>query len=266
MAKNLQRWAKGYAERGAYVFPCHLDKSPITAHGFKDASRDPQQIQRWWVEHPDASIGVACGASRWFVLDVDADKGGFDSFAQLQHDNLLTPDDLATFTTRTGSGGYHVVWTMPDGVTLGNSAGKLGKGLDTRGEGGYVIVPPSDHPSGNAYKMEINKPPQPMPQSLIDLLIPPVALPGTTGTPITIPSNLSRTLQRSYERVANAAQGTRNDTLNRASFYLFHLVREGKLAEGEVRETLEAAAIRAGLERRETAATIQSAYRGAMTQ
>ncbi len=233
----------------------------MTPHGFKDARRDAESIRQWWTQAPDASIGIACGASHWFVLDIDADKGGFESFANLRTRNIITPDDLDTFTTRTGSGGMHIVWTMPEGVTFGNSAGKLGAGLDTRGEGGYIIVPPSDHPSGNKYAIERNHAPRPLPPLLAELL---TEKPIAPTAPLTIPHNLNRTLQRSYERVANASQGGRNDTLNRAGFYLFHLVRDGQLSESEVRDTLYAAAVRAGLAERETLATIQSAYRGAM--
>lgn len=235
----------------------------MTPHGFKDASQDRATIKAWWAQYPEASIGAACGASRWFVLDVDADKGGFESFTQLQIDDVLTAEDLFTFTTRTGSGGYHFVWTMPEGVTLGNTAGKLGVGLDTRGEGGYIILPPSDHPSGNKYAVEINKPPKPMPLSLLALLTDTPT--PTAPAPLVVPKNLSRTLQRSYERVANAPEGARNDTLNRAAFYLFQLVRDGNLTnESEVRDILTHAGMRAGLAQRETLATIQSAYRGAM--
>lgn len=255
----LVRFAEGYAKLGAYVFPCALNKQPLTPHGFKDATLDLSQIRKWWNQTPEASIGVACGASRWFVLDIDADKGGFESFVELQQADVLTAEDLATFTTRTGSGGLHIVWTLPEGVHLGNSAGKLGKGLDTRGEGGYIIVPPSDHPSGNKYAIELNKRPRALPMTLLNLL---TEAPLPTPKEIVPPKFVSRVMQRTYERVANAAQGTRNDTLNKAGFYLFHLVKDGQLSESDVRETLYAAALRAGLEQRETLATINSAYRG----
>jgi hypothetical protein len=135
-------------------------------------------------------------------------------------------------------------------------------GLDIRGVGGYIIAPPSGHPSGNLYQIEINSKPKPAPARLVDLLT--VKEPTTPGGPVMIPKNLDRTLQRSYERVANASQGTRNQTLNNASFYLFGLVREQKLADDEVKETMRAAGLRAGLDEREIQATLTSAWRGAM--
>jgi hypothetical protein len=258
---ELIKHASGYAKLGCFVFPCALDKKPLTPHGFKDATNDRAIVRAWWTEHPQASIGIACGATCWLVLDVDADKGGFESFAELRDREILTPGDLDTFTTRTGGGGMHIVWLQPAGVPLGNSAGKLGPGLDTRGEGGYIIAPPSGHPSGNLYQIEINSKPKPAPARLVDLLT--VKEPTPSG-PVMIPKNLDRTLQRSYERVANASQGTRNQTLNNASFYLFGLVREQKLADGDVKETMRAAGLRAGLDEREIQATLTSAWRGAM--
>ena len=259
---ELIKHASGYAKLGVFVFPCNLDKTPMTPHGFKDATNDRAQVRAWWTERPEASIGIACGASGWLVLDIDADKGGFESYAELRDKDIITPADLDTFTSRTGGGGMHIVWQQPQGVLIGNSAGKLGKGLDIRGDGGYIIAPPSPHPSGTAYQIERNARPRPAPGRLVELLLAAPSIPTSEG--IVIPKNLSRTLQRSYERVANASQGTRNDTLNKAAFYLFGLVREQQLAHEEVRETMYAAGLRAGLKDNEIRATLTSAWRGAM--
>jgi hypothetical protein len=258
---DLIKHASGYAKLGCYVFPCHPDKTPMTPHGFKDATNDRTVVRAWWSEHPTASIGIACGATGWLVVDIDPDKGGFESFDALREQEVITHDDLDTFTTRTGGGGMHIVYLQPQGVMIGNSAGKLGKGLDVRGDGGYIIAPPSGHPSGNLYQIEINTKPIPAPERLVELL---TVREPSAPVALVIPKNLSRTLQRSYERVANATQGTRNETLNKASFYLFGLVREQQLADGEVRETMYAAGLRAGLDEREIQATLTSAWRGAM--
>jgi hypothetical protein len=263
MEQELIKHASGYAKLGCFVFPCHLDKTPMTPHGFKDATNDRAIVRAWWTEHPQASIGIACGASGWLVLDIDIDEDtdGFESFDVLREKEIVTHDDLDTFTTRTGGGGMQIVWLQPEGVKIGNSAGKLGKGLDTRGEGGYIIAPPSGHPSGNLYQIEINSKPRPAPARLVELLTVRETLPSG---PVTLPKNPSRTLQRSYERVANATQGTRNETLNKASFYLFGLVKEQQLAHDDVKETMRAAGLRAGLAENEVQATLTSAWRGAM--
>jgi len=74
------------------------------------------------------------------VLDVDADDGGLGSLAKLERAGAPVPK---TARTRTGGGGIHLFFRYPRGTEIRNSAGLLGPGLDVRGEGGYVVVPPS---------------------------------------------------------------------------------------------------------------------------
>ena len=84
--------ALAYAERGCHVFPCVPGaKRPLVGGGFKAATLDPEQIRRWWTEHPDANIGIATGSiSNLVVIDIDAPKkdkperDGFRSFEQLK--------------------------------------------------------------------------------------------------------------------------------------------------------------------------------------
>lgn len=260
---ELSKWALRYAAIGWFVFPLAVaSKHPITPNGFKDATTDAAQIRAWWNAEPQANIGVACGASNLAVIDLDGDAGR--ARWQMIVDSLGLAESKCAVQV-TGGGGMHRVYGQGS-ERVRNTAKKLGEGIDTRGDGGYIVVAPSIHPNGTPYTWEQGKTPNlgydVLPQVIMELLREVVAKPSMT--PIELPANLSRTLQRTYERVANAAQGCRNDTLNRAGFYLFHLVREGQLNEGEAREVLESAAIRAGLEQRETMATINSAYRGAM--
>ena len=67
--------ALGYAAQGLYVFPIKpRGKTPLTNHGFKDASTDPEQIRAWWTRWPDANIGITTGkASGFWVLDLDGE-------------------------------------------------------------------------------------------------------------------------------------------------------------------------------------------------
>lgn len=255
---NLLDYAIAYAKKNIFVFPCRLDKKPITAHGFQDATTDLEQVRAWWTAQPQASIGVACGASGWVVLDIDADKGGYQSFDVLFEQGIVEPDDLYTMTNLTGGGGMHIIWKAPEGVNLSNSAGKLGKGLDIRANGGYIIAPPSGHPSGNRYAFKLLCSVKPCPPKLVTLL--------TTVTPPTPPTSLAapapqhadRILQRAYERIANANEGMRNETINKAAWYLFGLVAEGKLNESEARTVIEMGAQRCGYPQRETLAVIRS--------
>jgi hypothetical protein len=180
-----------YAEEFCFaVFPCHWiaqlgacscgkakcespGKHPLTRNGFKDASKDAGQIRAWWERWPDANIGIATGATSCIVvLDVDPRHGGDQSLAALEAEHGKLPD---TPLVLTGGGGSHIYFQMPAGVEIHNSAGGLGPGLDIRGEGGYVIAPPSRHISGVEYSWKEGhrigeKPVAVLPSALIDRL------------------------------------------------------------------------------------------------
>lgn len=154
-SNKLRRSAVWYAKFGWAVFPLKpREKVPMTANGFKDASKEVAQIMRWWNQWPDANIGIATGAlSGFWVLDVDKDHGGYDTLEKLLNDYTpfeRTPESL------TGAGGNHVLFTMPDFDIRNNAGTKLGQGLDIRGNGGYIVAPPSIHPNGNVYQWDIS--------------------------------------------------------------------------------------------------------------
>jgi hypothetical protein len=154
-ADRTLRAALAYAERfGFAVFPCKpRGKTPLTEHGFKDASKDPAQIRKWWGRWPDANIGIATGAiSGVVVLDIDPRHGGDDTLEALQARNGRLPE---TPTVLTGGGGLHSYFRHPGGV-VPNSIGKIGQGIDVRADGGYVIAPQSIHESGNRYLWEVS--------------------------------------------------------------------------------------------------------------
>jgi hypothetical protein len=138
----LLRAALAYARRGVPVFPCEPGgKRPLTYNGFWDASADPRRVEAWWGRWPDANVGVPTGErSGLLVLDIDPGAGGPESLAALERAHGPLP---RTAKVRTGGGGMHVFFRYPAGETVRNSAGRLGPGLDVRGEGGYVVVPPS---------------------------------------------------------------------------------------------------------------------------
>lgn len=143
---ELMRAALSYARRGVPVFPCKPGgKTPLTPNGHLAATTDEQQIRRWWTSWPAANIGIPTGErSGLLVIDVDPRHGGDTSLAVLEAEHGQIPH---TTTVRTGSGGMHVYLRYPPGSNIRNSAGKLGSGLDVRGEGGYVIAPQS-HTTG----------------------------------------------------------------------------------------------------------------------
>ena len=134
--------ALSYAALGQPVFPTKPDKSPYTARGFKEATTNEATIREWWEKHPDAGIGIPTGkASGLLVLDRDDRHGGDASLSALvaRHGDLPPTQQAST-----PSGGAHYVFKYPTDVHVGNSAGKLGRGLDVRGEGGYIVAPGCD--------------------------------------------------------------------------------------------------------------------------
>lgn len=141
---------------GWSVFPVsEITKKPYTPHGCKDAKRDPQAIKAWWSRHPNASVGVATGApSNLLVIDLDIDENkGLDGMRELrewEHEHGELPDTVSAIT---GRGGSHLYYKYDGSEKYGNRTGIL-DGVDIRGDGGYVIAPPSLHPNGTEYQWE----------------------------------------------------------------------------------------------------------------
>ena len=138
----LLKAALSYARRGIPVFPCEPGgKRPLTYNGFWEATTDMRRIKAWWGRWPVANVGVPTGErSGLLVLDIDLRDGGPESLVALERENGPLP---RTARARTGGGGVHVFFRYPAEKEVRNSAGWLGPGLDVRGEGGYVVVPPS---------------------------------------------------------------------------------------------------------------------------
>lgn len=143
----MLRAAITLAHKGIAVFPCgQQSKLPATRHGFKDASTDPEIIRRWWGENPHYNVAIATGAaSGIFVLDVD----GADAEAALRNLEVQYGDLPSTVEVATANG-RHLYFKMPD-MPVRNSAGRLAPNIDIRGTGGYVLAPPSVHPTGKLY-------------------------------------------------------------------------------------------------------------------
>jgi putative DNA primase/helicase len=136
--RRFEEAARTYARAGWPVFPL-AGKKPLTHHGFQDATTDPEQVEKWWTTWPNAGIGTPTGSGR-VVLDVDNEA------AVEELPSKLPP----TVEALTGGGGRHL-WLRHDG-RLTNSPGRLPRGIHFRGDGGYVVLPPSRHPDGGAYE------------------------------------------------------------------------------------------------------------------
>jgi Bifunctional DNA primase/polymerase, N-terminal/AAA domain/Primase C terminal 1 (PriCT-1) len=160
---NLEA-ALSYASNGLAVLPVHTiargvcscgsptcsspGKHPLTSNGLKAGTVDAAQITAWWTRSPDANVGIVTGAVSGIVaLDIDL-RGGLVALADVERTHGRLP---TTAKTLTGSGGFHYLFRHP-GREVRNSAGKLGEGIDVRGDGGYIVAPPSMHHSGNCYQ------------------------------------------------------------------------------------------------------------------
>src|SRR5215831_2560757 len=230
-----------YVRKGLPVFPCSpLDKKPLTPHGFKDATTDEAQIRAWWGRWPNAMIAAPTGpASGAWVLDPDVDPvkqlDGIAILNQLVAQHRPLPQTLTSITPR---GGKHLFFAWDPNFDIRNSESKVGPGIDVRGNGGYVILPPSRNGTGGAYQWDPNSPRTfaPAPPWLILL-----------ARAKKVSAYAKAALERECKTVAAALPGTRNSTLNKAAFNLGQLIGGGALDEQDVRDRLFEAAETCGL-------------------
>ncbi|MGP1348465.1 MAG: bifunctional DNA primase/polymerase [Stomatobaculum sp.] len=152
MNKDLKEQALKYAARGFAVFPLKpRDKRPATHNGFNDATTDTQQVRKWWEENPSYNIGIATGGAskNLLVVDLDEDEAkgchGIEICKEWFRQRGIDPP--MTAVVKTGRGGMHLYYYGVYGCKTG-----VYKGVDVRGNGGYVVAPPSVHPNGNTYE------------------------------------------------------------------------------------------------------------------
>ncbi len=252
--------ALAYAARGWQVFPCRPgQKIPATAHGCHDASREPETIRRWWAAEPAANIAIACGPSGLLAVDLDTKHGadGLAAWAALTAGRNV-PE---TMTARTPSGGRHLIFRAPEGVRLKSTAGKLGTGIDTRADGGYVVAPPSRTPAG-VYEFVNACEPAAAPAWLVETLARPEPKEAAPAVPQSRPAAhpyAVTALVAEIESVARSPEGQRNSRLNEAAFKLGTLVGSGALNRASVTAALVEGAIAAGLPEAEAQAVARRA-------
>lgn len=170
--KTILEYALYYATEMSWaVFPLHsIDESgrctcgkpdcespgkhPRTRRGVLDASKDETKIRAWFGDlAPLSNIGIATGRiSNLIVLDEDAAKGG--NRYELEEENVFLFDT----TSVESGGGFHFYYEYPPDMNIKNSASRLGKFIDVRGDGGYVVAPPSIHVSGAIYEFVSDAP------------------------------------------------------------------------------------------------------------
>ncbi len=180
---NMLKAALRYAARSISVLPLYWiangtcgcgtkdcsapGKHPLLKNGVNGATTSRKAIGEWFSRWPKANIGIATGAASGLVaLDVDDRHGGGEALAQLTRQNGELPETLIAIT----GNGRHFFFKHP-GVPIKSSASKLGKGLDVRGDGGYVVAVPSLHVSGRYYRWYNKVPPAEIPGWLLGRLL-----------------------------------------------------------------------------------------------
>lgn len=275
----LLRAALTYARRGWRTLPLHtlnssgactcklgikcprLAKHPRIREWETRATTDPATINEWWDRWPTANVGIATGLeSGIIVVDID---GSTPNLWEIR-ENLPT-----TLTARTGSGGYHLIFSSP-GKTVACAVAAL-PGIDIRGDGGYIVAPPSRHKSGQPYKWEdwhipvaslprgLFKPNQESPQEAPA----PPRKPLSPDRPEASPRYAQMALASECSTLAGMPEKSgRNHRLNRAAFKMARFVLAGSITETEVKSALLDAAAKAGLHESESVPTVESGLRG----
>jgi hypothetical protein len=256
--------ALDYARRGWPVFPLRpRAKIPATAHGLKDATTDDAQVVAWWSRDPQCNIGIRTGIA-FDVLDVDGDEGIDEGSRLFGGDEVELPPGPAVLTP---TAGLHLYF-QPTG--LGNRA-RFRPGLDWRGDGGYVVAPPSVGANGYAYQwwpLEscVDSELVPAPGWLVDLLerdsrdsrdqepnTQHIALLPKRGVRYALAA-----LENEARLVAAGVEGERNTLLFSAAYSLSRLVPDSLDAQ-HIERVLLAAARDCGLPDQEARRTIRSA-------
>ena len=190
-------WAQHYIQCGIPVFPVHgitpeghctcnkqtcshPGKHPAVNKGYKSATTDLNQINQWWHNQPLANIGIPTGAfSGLYVVDIDKKHDGFENYNAFNK-QYEGPIPEASLVSATGGGGFHLIYGAPSSGVAVKSTTNLGglQGVDFRGDGGYIVAPPSLHSSQNQYLWcegkNLSSPADlaaltPLPQPIVDL-------------------------------------------------------------------------------------------------
>ncbi|WP_337173812.1 bifunctional DNA primase/polymerase [Paludisphaera sp.] len=142
-----------------------IGKHPNTPHGYKDATQDESVIRRWFAEAPLSNLGIA-PQEGVVAVDVDPKNSGDRTWAEWQAEFGAVG---RTPQSKTGSGGYHYLLTLPAGVRVKNAANKVGPGVDLRGHGGLIVVEPSvTDKGGYQWIVALTEPIAPCPDWLLD--------------------------------------------------------------------------------------------------
>ncbi|MEV4140559.1 bifunctional DNA primase/polymerase [Dactylosporangium sp. NPDC049742] len=230
----------------------------LTCHGFYAATTDTDRVTAMVTANPCGMLAIRTGApSGTVVIDIDPAHGG-------RVDPARMPE---TACVATGSGGWHLYYRHP-GTAVLCSQGRIADGVDVRGDGGYVVAPPSIHPrTGRPYRWTGGRSLVEMPPALIEACQPNETLPVTVLTNlaqmrsaggITSPEAL---LKSHLDAVAKAPKGKRRTTLYGAARGVARMVAAGAVTEADALAVLTDVGHAAGQSEREIRAAIAGGFR-----
>lgn len=257
--RSLGRVAGDLASAGVPVFPCVPgQKRPLTARGFHDATTDLAQIEHWWTRWPDANLGLPTGAvSGVVVVDVDV-REHVDGRGSMRRALNAGRAGVPVFTVVSPSGGRHGYYpATPDVVQRSWQAARAG--VDFRGDGGYIVIPPS-HTAAGSYRLTTVRQGAAAgidSDALRDFLDPRPALRPRAADRGMAQSEPGVVVSRLAAWVAGLGEGERN----RGLFWAACRAAEHDITPATAVDVLGAAASEAGLGPREIATTVRSAYR-----
>jgi hypothetical protein len=234
-------------------------KKPAIKGWQKAACDDPDQIRRWWTEFPEAIPGIELGRAGLIVIDPDRDADGADgvaAFAGLMAGHVAQAQPPKTSTA---GGGEHHFYRQPPSMQLGNGEGRLPKGINVRGAGGFVVAPGAVRLDGAIWKPTPGFPGLTqafqagtvpvLPDWLLELIAPkPRTTPVTTAPGGNLPglpgwerAYAAAALRNSVAELQRTSPGHRNNKLNAIAYRLGGMVARGWIEREAVITNLFAA-------------------------
>jgi hypothetical protein len=250
------------------IFPLRpREKTPATSHGFKDATADRAVWARWF-SNGDAGIGLPTGITSGIaVIDIDPRNGGEESLVKIEAEHGPLPESAVSDT---GGGGRHLLYLVDQPLR----SFKLAPGIDLKVDGGYIVLPPSIHPSGALYRWASSCEPDALPiaplpdwcrrrprrpSSAVEHKM--AADPETAGERYFV-----AVVGRLRDDLLNTPAGSRNNSLNRAAFAVGQLAGLTSKNVEWALSCLRAAATAAGLDDHEIQRTIQSGLEAGLAE
>ena len=249
---------------GVPVFTAGPDKRPLLGGWQAKASIEPEQIRKWWLDHPDALPAIPVGRVGLIVIDCDRHPGGNDGIKAFNRLASANGGKLVNVPmTKTARGGAHLFFKQPQGKALGNGRGELPDGIDVRGVGGFVIAPGAVLPDGKRWQAVNGRPllaeafkdgtiPE-LPQWLADI-IRPNRKPNSDALGEYARTAFSKTVEatdgsrgQAYAAAAldgaaaelnTTSNGKRNQTLNAVAFRMGRLIAREWIDEKTVADAL----------------------------